>query len=246
MKIIHCTQGEGDWLQARTGRVTASEVGAALSTLVRNGKEGRKAGDSSAEREHYMAALVGEILTGSASEHYVSKDMDRGTQQEQFARAAYEARFEVMVDQVGFVLHPTIDRSGASPDGIIDINGGLEIKVPRIDTHVRYARAGVLPSEYEPQVMWNIACAEREWWDFISFCPEMPPRHQIFRKRVYRDDTRIAQMVEGVLRFLSEADALIEELNLINPEIAEAAQEIEHPEDFLSEEELDAVFGRKA
>ena len=238
MKIVPCIQGDSIWLQTRTGRITASEVADATAMLKRKGKDGREAGDSSAVRETYKAALIAEIMTGRACENFVSKWMIRGTELEGEARAEYEIRNDVMVDTVGFIIHGSIDRSGASPDGLIGINGGLEIKVPKIETHIKWMRAGVLPAEHEPQVMYNIDTAEREWWDFLSYCPEMPLHLQQFKVRAYRNDARIVELRSGVNQCLDEVDVMIEELNKLYPYIAPAPKE-EHP-DPLSEAWLDA------
>lgn len=243
MKIVDCIQGDGVWLAARSGRITASEVADAVSVLkVRRGD--KQVGDSSGTRDAYKASLVAEILSGRASETYVSDWMKRGNYQEPFARAFYENRFDVMVDTVGFVIHDTIDRSGSSPDGLIGDNGGLEIKVPKIENHFKYMFAGILPPEYEPQVQFNMACTGRQWWDFVSYSPKedgLPDRYRLFHKRVYRDDKRIADLEDGVLKCLAEVDDMIARLEELNPYIAPAPQE-DPPDEFagclLTDEEI--------
>lgn len=234
MKIIDVEQGSGAWHAARSGRVTASRLGDVLSFYVSGANKGKE----TATRAKYKAELVAETLSGMVGDHYVSQWMERGTAQEPFARAAYEARYSVMVDTVGFVVHPAIERAGCSPDGLMP-HRGVEFKVPKIETHIGYIRDGILPKDYEPQVMWNLACCpEIPVWDFVSFCPELPPRHQLFCVPVERDNCRIAEMEAGVIQFLSEVDALIAELNARNPEIAEQPNAVAHPEDYLSDEEL--------
>lgn len=213
MKVLDIEQGSGAWFAARAGKVTASCVADAVSFLKRGDGE-------TAARAAYKAQIVAEILRGEPiMDGYLSPYMQHGTEQEPYARAAYESRFDVLVDTVGFVVHPTIERAGASPDGLVGDDGGLEIKCPKTETHIRYMRANRLPPEYEPQVMWNLACTGRTWWDFVSFDPFLPPRHQIFRIRVERNAGRIAELEQGVKQFLSEVDAMIAELNEINPEI---------------------------
>jgi hypothetical protein len=208
-RIIHCAQGSAEWFQARCGRATASEIVSVLSFL----KRGDKKGGESEKRKGYKAELISEILTGQCDmTGYVSDYMQNGTDLEPFARAAYETRFDREVDQVGFIIHPTIERSGASPDGMIDTNGGLEIKAPAPKTHLLYLNAKTLPEDYEPQVMWNIACAEAEWWDFASFCPKYPRNIQLFTVRCYRNDARIAELDAAVRQFNEEIDAEIENL----------------------------------
>ena len=245
MRIERCEQGSPEWLALRTGRITASEVGDATAFLVRDGREGRKVGDSSGARDTYKLALAGEILTGNATETFVSKWMERGTALESQARIAYELNFDCMVDQVGFVVHPTIARSGASPDGLVDEDGGLEIKCPKIETHLKYLKARKLPKEYEPQVMWNLACTERQWWDFISYCPEMKDSGlKMFRIRVYRDEQRIEEMAQGVLKTLAEVDEMVAELRSLAMPFKEAlAKSVEdYGEEGITDADLDLLF----
>jgi hypothetical protein len=252
MNIVHCEQGDATWLDARTARVTASEVADVLAVLRRAGKDGRKAGDPAGARQAYMEAIVAEILTGQASEHYVSRAMKHGSAEEPFARAAYESRFKVMVEPVGFVIHPAILRSGASPDGLVDDQGCLEIKAPKTETHIRYVRAGILPPDYEPQVMWQLACTEREWCDFMSYDSRLKDvRYRIFRVRVNRDEQRIAEMENGVRGFLQEVDDTLGELQRLCPEIAvpekksRAVEEID-PELGITDADIPAWFREMA
>jgi hypothetical protein len=218
MKIIQCRQGSHEWFSARCGRVTASEVHRCISFLKRAGKSGQK-GEESAARASYKAEIVGEILTGEPNmEGFLNSFMSWGIENEPYACAAYEVSRDVSVDKVGFIVHPTIERAGASPDGLVGKNGGIEIKCPKTSTHIQYMMAGILPPEYEPQVMFNLACSEREWWDFVSFDTRILNRHQLFIKRVYRNEARIKEIEAGITQFLAEVDELIEKMNALNPE----------------------------
>jgi hypothetical protein len=206
-------QGEAEWLKMRTAKVTASEVGEATAFLKVN-RSPKKVGDSSDTRDKYIRALAGEILTGNAAENFVSKWMERGSALEPMAREEYSMREGVTVKQVGFVVHPTISRSGASPDGLVYSKGvllrGLELKAPKLETHLGYMLDGVLPAIYEPQVMWGLACCpELPEWDFVSFCAELPEDLQQFKIRVPRNQERIAELEAGVLRTLADADDLV-------------------------------------
>lgn len=214
MRIVDCVQGDAEWLEARRFRVTASRVKDAVSFL----KRGANQGQESEGRHKYKAEMVGELLSGQCADHYVSPWMERGTALEPHARTTYEMRYNVMVQQVGFVIHPTIDRAGASPDGIVPGVRGVEFKCPKIDTHIDYLLGGVLPKEYEPQVMWNLACCrELPEWDFVSFCPEIGEEYQLFRVAVKRDEKRIAELEAGVLQFLEEVDETISVLRTLYP-----------------------------
>lgn len=226
MRIVECVQGKHDWFEARCGRVTASEMADALSLNTR----GPLSGITSAKRETLKAFLVGEILTGSPDEMgYVSRYMERGTEMEPEAREMYEDAFETMVVQLGFVIHPTNDRSGCSPDGLIGADGGVEFKVPGIANHVKYLNEGILPEEYEPQVMWNLACTGRTWWDFVSYCPEIPKWEpcRLFRVRVEANAKRIAEMEDGVDKFLSDTDALLASIRKKYPALPRPAPPVE-------------------
>jgi hypothetical protein len=115
-----------EWFAARCGKVTASRV----ADIIAKTKTG-----PSASRENYLAQLVCERLTGKPAESYSNSAMQWGTETEPFARAAYEARMDLLVTEVGFIDHPWITNSGASPDGLA-AEGMVEIKCPNTATHI--------------------------------------------------------------------------------------------------------------
>ncbi len=204
MKILGLQQGSEEWLAARAGKVTASRIADVLAKI--------KTGEAAARRD-YKAQLVAEILTGQPQDSgYINAEMQWGTEQEPFARAAYEVATDSMVDQVGFVLHPTIERAGASPDGLVGDSGMVEIKCPKTATHLQYLLAKKVPAQYEPQMLWQMACTGREWCDFASFDPRLPSELQLFVVRLQRDDKRIAEMEAEVNGLLNEVDAMVEQL----------------------------------
>jgi putative phage-type endonuclease len=237
MKIIDCEQGTPEWMQARCGKPTASKIGDTFSFL----KRGDKKGAETAARAAYKAAIVSEILTGHTSDTYVSSYMEHGTEMEPLARVAYERKFDVMVETVGLVIHPAIERSAASPDGLVGDDGGIEIKCPQTATHLAYIFADELPAQYEPQVMWNLACTGRQWWDFVSFDPRLPRHQQLFVKRVYRDEMRFAEMELGVIQFLKEVDEMIARLNTLMPEPEQFKKQLHEslePEGGITDEDI--------
>ena len=233
MKIVDCKQGTEEWFNARCGRVTASSV---INVL-----DFTKAGKPGAKRSSYLAKIVAEILTGAPNlDGYLSPAMQWGIDHEEEARRRYSVIAETMVDQVGFVIHPTIERAGASPDGLVGDDGCLEIKCPKTETHINYMLAGVIPVEYEPQMMWEMACTERAWCDFVSFDPRPGRRHEVFVKRLDRDDVRIAEITGKVLEFLYEADTIVKRLEEINPPIVEpeiVAEPVD-PELYITDDDL--------
>lgn len=203
MKIIDFPQGSAEWLASRAGRVTASRISDVTAKI--------KTGEAAA-RADYKAQIVAEILTGTPQgSTFTNAEMQWGTEQEPFARAAYEVAKGAMVDQCGLVLHPTIDRAAASPDGLVN-DGLLEIKCPKTATHLQYLLDGKAPAKYRNQMLWQMACTERAWCDFVSFDPRLPEDLQLFVVRFERDDEAIKAMEDEVLAFLSEVDDIIKRL----------------------------------
>jgi hypothetical protein len=201
-------QGSAQWLQQRIGKVTGSRIKDVMAYL-KSGKGEMQT------RANYRVELIAEILTGQAAQHFVSDAMRWGVDQEQFARAAYEMRRDVMVDRVGFVGYPTIDRAGGSPDGLVGSDGGVEIKCPETTTHIRWMLEKQVPHEHQLQMMFYMACTGRGWWDFVSFDPRLPVKFQLFTVRLQRDEARIAEVETEVLKFLQEIDSTIAEMERI-------------------------------
>lgn len=205
MRVIECgEQGSGSWLNARVGKVTASEIHHVIAML-------KKGGESQA-RKDYKARIVAETLTGSSANTYVSPAMQWGTEYEGYARAAYEVSQGVEVDKVGFVLHPKWDRSGASPDGLVGEDGLIEIKCPSTTTHIDYLLADEVPDDYKAQMSWQMLCTERLWCDFVSFDPRLPDPLQLFVKRYPRDEGFICVLEEATEKFLAEVDDILARL----------------------------------
>lgn len=197
-------QQSEEWFAARLGKVTASRV----ADVIARTKSG-----PSASRANYMAELVAERLTGARGETFTNAAMQWGTDNEAEARMAYEFRTDATVEQVGFILHPTIDMAGASPDGLVLTDGLVEIKCPLSATHIETLLTGSIPGKYETQMLWQMACTGRSWCDFASFDPRLPEEMRLFVKRFDRDDKRIAEMEEQVREFLFELDTTVRRLS---------------------------------
>lgn len=200
MRIVDVEQGSDEWKKARTGKVTASMVDCVTA---------KKGGAEAATRKKYKIKLVGEILSGEPADFFHSAKMDRGTDIEPLAREAYAISRGVEVSQVGFVLHPTIERAGASPDGIVGEDGIMQIKCPDTHTHLQYILEDKVPADYQKQMLWEMACTERKWCDFVSFDFRLPEHLQLFVKRFERDDLRIAEIEREVIAFNLEVDDLL-------------------------------------
>ena len=194
-------QGTLEWKQLRAGKVTASRV----ADVIAKTKTGY-----SASRANYMTELVIERF-GVLNDSFTNDAMLWGTETEPLARIEYENRNLVSVDQIDFVSHPSIEMTGASPDGIVG-DGLLEIKCPNSKTHFEYLLADVVPEKYKPQMAWQMCCTGAKWCDFVSYDPRVPEGLQYFQKRYESDDTYIAMLEDEVMKFLVEVDAMYEQL----------------------------------
>ena len=204
MKVIDAVQGSPEWLASRAGKVTASMISAVLMK------------PETAGYRDYQAQLVAEILTGKPQgSDYTNVHMQFGTETEPLARSAYEAETGFSVDEVGLCIHPTIDRAGASPDGLVSNSGLVEIKCPKVATHLAYLIAGVVPTGYKNQMMWQMACCDRDWCDFVSFRPDLPEHLQLFLIRFHRDQKEIDKLETAVNAFLATVDEMIKKLKEI-------------------------------
>jgi len=206
--ILNVEQGSPEWFAARCGIVTASRLSDVAGTKKVKGQT-----VENAARAQYRMEIMCEILTGQPYPQYVSKEMQWGLDQEPFARAAYEMQRDVLVERVGFVLHPQIPRFGCSPDGFVGERGLLQIKCPNTNTHLNWLLDGVVPMEHYPQMIAELSCnPDRDWCDFVSFDPRLPEHLQLFVRRFERHDDLITAVNTEVLHFNDEVDEEIRRL----------------------------------
>lgn len=189
-------QRSDEWRAAKIGKVGCSRLGDVLAS--------GKGNAPSATRKNYIAELVCEILTGKSAEHFTSAAMQWGIDNEPLARAAYEARTGVFVIEDGGRVHSSIPGFWASPDGLIDADGGVEIKCPNTATHLETLLTGKINSDYIYQMAGNLAVFNRKWWDFVSYDPRLPDKYAMYVKRFERKDLPVDEVEAGVKRFLEE------------------------------------------
>jgi len=199
-------QRTDEWFAARIGKVTASRV----ADVIAKTKSGYGVG-----RANYLADLVVERLTGQKAQGFSNAAMEWGTQTEPQARAAYSAKTGILVEEVGFIDHPTVAMSGASPDGFAE-EGLIEVKCPNTSTMLEYILDGKPPQKYVTQMQWQMACTGRPWCDFVSFDPRLPERLQLLVVRVPRDDAYIAMLETEVKKFLAELDDNLNKLEKVS------------------------------
>jgi len=207
VKILYdLPQGSPEWFSARCGRATASNFSAVMAK-----GQGKT-------RQNYLLRVAAETLTGKPMDTYSNGHMERGKEQESDARNEYERIRDVMVQEVGLILHDDI-LVAASPDFLLGEDGGGEIKSVIPTVQLETIRAGGYPSEHKAQIQGNLWTAERNWWDFISWSPDLPAPMNIYIHRVFRDEEYIANLEKETILFLSDVRAYIENVS----ELAEKA-----------------------
>lgn len=199
MKIHDVKQGSDEWLALRLGKPTASEFDALISPLweIRKG-EGPKT---------YLYNKLTERLLGRPLDDGNSFAMEQGSILESEAIPFYEFSNDVRVTRVGFCT--TDDgRIGCSPDGLIGEDGGIEVKCPKPETHLKYLMQGGVPKEYRAQVYGSMLVTGRKWWKFMSYSRQFPA----LVVHVERDEEIMATMQEALDGFLTAFDIGMERI----------------------------------
>lgn len=193
-------QGSPEWFAERAGRATASE----FETVQ---MEGRSKNVPSETRFKYAVQLAMERVSGTIAQGGTFAATEHGKTFEPHAQMAYEERTGNVVEVVSFIRHPTL-MAGASPDGLIDLNGGLEIKCPANPlVHFLTLKRG-MPKEHTGQVQGGMWITGRKWWDFVSYRPDAPEGLKLYIQRIERDEAYIANLEAKVMQFLGEVDEL--------------------------------------
>lgn len=198
-------QGSDEWRQERCGRITASRIADVMAKL--------KSGKPAATRKSYVAEIVAERLSGEPQDGgYINGAMQWGIDTEPLARDAYEAKMLTPVKEVGMIRHPEMDFAGASPDGVVE-DGLVEIKCPKTSTHIDTILSGKIQGKYILQMQWQMACTGSKWCDFLSFDPRLPEPHNMWIKRIERDDKKIKEIESEIRQFNEEVESIIQKLN---------------------------------
>lgn len=209
-------QGTEEWHSERAGCITASRMRDLIWTPGQFYKSGEKKGKPKPpplSRQGYIDQIVAELLTGCAKDSVTAKTLEYGKEMEPEAVARYEEQTGRIVEQCGFVRHPEYNFIGASPDILIDHDGGGEVKCPMsIVVHATTLRAG-LPDEHIEQIQGALWVTGRMYWDFISYNPKFPRGLDLYVQRVHRDPQKITQMKDCALSAWAEVQKIIHRLN---------------------------------
>ncbi|HDR1302911.1 TPA: YqaJ viral recombinase family protein [Pasteurella multocida] len=194
---LDCEQGTEEWLVARLGIPTATGIKNIVTP------SGQKSGGWIS----YLAELVAESVEG-VTEGFRSQHMERGNELEPLARMAYEFETGNDVTQVGGIYLNDKKELMISPDGLIPSRRkGLEIKCPKMKTHIKYILEGGIPSEYVIQVQVAMWVTGYNSWDFVSYCPEYK-KQTLYLYTVMRDEKLMKAFDEHIPQFLKSLRTL--------------------------------------
>lgn len=187
-------QGTEAWDDVRRGIVTASVVADLITPATM-----KTANNETVRKLTHL--LVAQRITGWTDPTWSGMDMERGHLDEPLARDAYRRNY-APVETVGFVIRDDWGFPiGASPDGLVGNDGGIEVKCPRSKEHLRTVLADAVPSQYIGQIQCTLLVTGRSWWDYVSFCAGM----KLWTKRVFPDPEWHEAIVEAVRVFEQNA-----------------------------------------
>lgn len=199
-------QKTDEWHQLRCGKFTGSRFADVLAVSKKDGKPLKA-------RDDLIWTLASERLQGYQAKGANSYSMRWGTENEPLAREAYELETGAFVEEQAFILHPAFDFVGISPDGLVDLDGGIEIKCPSSpEIHLQRWVKGV-PPEYMAQIQGAMWVTGRAWWDFVSYDPDTKDEFQLLIIRVERNEQYIADLEAQIILAEKEVNELIESLN---------------------------------
>lgn len=180
-----------EWFAKRAGVITGSRVKAIAS------------GTGSQTAKNLIATLRWERRTGVCAPTYTNGDMERGTELESEARAAYEIDRLCVVEQVDFITHPDHSFIGISPDGLVGEGGLVEIKCPAETSahlHQQHMDSGYYATYYKHQINLQLAVTGREWCDVVSYYPVEGETQPLAIWRVERDQEAIDKLINACIK----------------------------------------------
>ena len=192
-------QGSDEWLQARCGLLTASTIGKLITPAT------LKVANNDTSRD-LIRTLAAERITGHVDYVHPSFDMQRGTNDEPYARDLYREMYGP-VEEVGFVTREVGGHTiGASPDGLVGTDGGIEIKSRKPTHQLKAFMAQSMPLENVAQVQALMFVLDRSWWDYVSYAGGLP----LFVKRVYPDPAWQTVIGQALEQFELEVNAIVD------------------------------------
>jgi len=186
-------QGTDEWLAARCGLLTASEMSLIVTPTL-------KAAKNEKERAH-LYELLAQRLTRYVEPRYISDDMLRGHQDELVALALYDQHY-AETERTGFITNDKWGFTiGYSPDALVGAEGLVEAKSRRqkyqVETFVVNVFENTIPAEFMLQIQTGLLVSERKWCDLISYSAGLP----MAVIRTYPDPTTQSAIVSAAEAF---------------------------------------------
>ncbi len=198
-------QGSEGWQNDRCGCASASRFIDIIAVSKSNGKPLKA-------RDDYLWTVATDRVYQSPTEPTSAKSMDWGHVLEPYAKEAYEIETGSIIVPTGFVLHKEIEWCGGSPDGLVRLDGGIEIKCPKDRRIHMQTWRNKMHVDHLPQVQGNIWINDREWFDFISYDPRAPEEFRLYVQRIWRNEMYIKALASHVVEFLDEVKNLVEKI----------------------------------
>lgn len=209
-------QRTDEWFAERAGRITASQM---HTVMLPRDREPFKSGPRKGQPKpapkpisDYAFQLAAERLTGKPRKQVKAAALQWGRDVEPAAVAAYQAETGAIVTECGFVRHPSYDFIGASPDFLVNHDGGGEVKSPESsEVHLETLLTG-LPEEHIEQIQGGLWVTGRDWWDFVSYHPDFPAELRLYIQRVPRDDDYIAKLETACLAMEADVQTILDQI----------------------------------
>ncbi len=187
-------QGTPEWHAARLGILTASEMDMIITPAT------MKAASNKDQRAH-LHELCAQRITQNVEQRFVTDDMQRGHDGEIEALEIYDDAYEP-ITRVGFMTRAIAVEGGeivigGSPDALVGLDGGVEVKCPRAKLHLATLLAGTMPTDHIIQVQTLLLVSGRKWWDFVSHHAGLP----MFTVRIYPDAKIHAAIIDAAASF---------------------------------------------
>lgn len=190
-------QGSDEWLAARCGILTASEMKHIVTPAMKPAKNEKT-------RTH-LYNLLAQRITGYVEPSYISDDMLRGMTDEMDALILYAQHYHPL-QNIGFMTNSKWGFTlGYSPDGLVGDDGLVECKSRlqkyQVQTIVEHVCGNELPpDDFMIQLQTGLLVSERKWIDFISYCGGL----EMATLRVYPDPDMQAGILAAAEAFHAE------------------------------------------
>ena len=173
-------QNTEEWLALRSGKVTGSAVAKIMASY------GKPFGEPA---KRYAVDIAVEHLKGSPIDgpRYINAHMEAGHVEEPIAIALYEEEFFTTVTKGGFFDN---GETGVSPDGLVGLDGMVEVKSVVPATHFATLSRNAHDPSYHWQLMFELKESGRSWVDYVSFCQQFYGPKKLIVKRIFAEDCR--------------------------------------------------------